>query len=253
MSSSSMGSGAGLTATSADLSSTASWASFAKVDLFFEPGLRPRLALGFSSVAGAAATSGWAVFSATGATVSVCSGNAGISLNKGVGAGRAGVLASSFCALSLVAVYTLSPSFFILMRERLRGCPSLRSSLFCCAATFFVAPTIACSSRIRYTSSSFFSESTFFRPNSLAICCNSDKFLSFNWMILYINRLNELLILGVWSMTNRSEVSFLFHTFELSMIFDCFLLNSDWIRRRFQIPFCIIASTKVSVFCYKHE
>ena len=53
-----MGSGAGLAATSAGLFSAASCASFARVDLFFEPGLRPRLALGFSSVAGAAATSG---------------------------------------------------------------------------------------------------------------------------------------------------------------------------------------------------
>ena len=58
MSSSSMGSGAGLAAISAGLFSAASCASFARVDLFFEPGLRPRLALGFSSVAGAAATSG---------------------------------------------------------------------------------------------------------------------------------------------------------------------------------------------------
>ena len=96
------------------------------------------------------------------------------------GAGKGGVFASSFCALSLVAVYTLSPSFFTLMRERLRGCPSLRSSFVLAAAAFLVAPTIACSSRMRYTSSSLRNVLVFFSPNSLAICCNSDKSLSFS-------------------------------------------------------------------------
>ena len=64
------------------------------------------------------------------------------SLNRGAEEGRAGVFASNFWALSLVAVYTLSPSFFTLMRDRLRGCPSFFS-------VALLAPTMACSSRMR--------------------------------------------------------------------------------------------------------
>lgn len=57
MSSSSMGSGAGLAATSAGLFQRLP-VLLCQSRFIFEPGLRPRLALGFSSVAGAAATSG---------------------------------------------------------------------------------------------------------------------------------------------------------------------------------------------------
>jgi hypothetical protein len=79
------------------------------------PGLRPLFAFGFSVVAVAVSgvVSGVEVVVMLGAGIS--------SLNKGAGVGRGGVFASSFCALSFVAVYTLSPSFFTLMRERLRG------------------------------------------------------------------------------------------------------------------------------------
>ena len=49
-------------------------------------------------------------------------------------------------------------------------------------------------------------------------------------------------------MTNRSEVSFLFHTFELSMIFDCFLLNSDWIRNTFPTTFLHYCEYKSKCF-----
>lgn len=49
-----------------------------------------------------------------------------------------GVAASSFCALSLVAVYTLSPSFLTLIRDLFLGWFSLRSSFTLAAATFWL-------------------------------------------------------------------------------------------------------------------
>lgn len=94
--SSSMGTGTGFSGFSCS-----SFAAFSEVVLFFEPGLRPRLAFGLSSVAsaGAAAGSSAGMFSGCGASAGLIS-----SLNTGIGAGKAGVFASNFCALSLVAV-----------------------------------------------------------------------------------------------------------------------------------------------------
>ena len=74
---------------------------------------------------------------------------ASFSASSAMCAAVVGVAASSFCALSLVAVYTLSPSFLTLIRDLFLGWFSLRSSFTLAAATFLVAPTIACS--VSYT------------------------------------------------------------------------------------------------------
>ena len=78
---------------------------------FLLPGLRP-LFLGVFSSALASATASVGDVTAAGAASFTVSA---------VAAAGCGVLASSFCALSLVAVYTLSPSFLTLIRDLLRG------------------------------------------------------------------------------------------------------------------------------------
>ena len=109
--------------------------------LFFVPGLRP---LFFGSDFSTASVT---VFSWMGWAVSTVE-TASFSASSAMCAAVVGVAASSFCALSLVAVYTLSPSFLTLIRDLFLGWFSLRSSFTLAAATFLVAPTIACSSRI---------------------------------------------------------------------------------------------------------
>ena len=68
----------------------------------------------------------------------------------------------------LAAGATFSSFLGAAVRERLFLSP-LRSSFNFSAATFLVAPAMACSSRILYTSSSFLNESAFLMPSSLAI------------------------------------------------------------------------------------
>lgn len=64
-------------------------------------------------------------------------GTTSFSASSAMCAAVVGVAASSFCALSLVAVYTLSPSFLTLIRDLFLGWFSLRSSFTLAAATFF--------------------------------------------------------------------------------------------------------------------